>query len=141
MKILVVGGSTDYARWINRPIEFIADKIENVKDTDLILFTGGEDVRAELYGFAQNSKTHSNKDRDEFEVKFYKKALELNKPMAGICRGAQLLTALQSRGLLIQDVTGHARMHPHEIEFNDGERMLATSTHHQMMYPYNTSYE
>ena len=32
-------------------------------------------------------------------------------------------------------------MHPHEIEFNDGERVLATSTHHQMMYPYNTAHE
>jgi hypothetical protein len=24
-----------------------------------------------------------------------------------------------------------------EIEFNNGKKMLATSTHHQMMYPYN----
>lgn len=40
-----------------------------------------------------------------------------------------------SRGKLVQHVTNHGVQH--EIEFEDGEVLNITSTHHQMCYPFD----
>lgn len=139
MKILVVGGDTHYASWIKREIEFLPSELSFVKQADLVFFTGGADVSPKYYGSVSNNKTHSDLIRDELEYKFFHEARSYNIPMFGTCRGAQLLTALQPNGSLIQHVNGHAVFSPHEIEFYDGRKMLATSTHHQMMYPWNVN--
>lgn len=137
MKILVVGGNVQYTSWIRGFVEFIEPSLQNVEKADVIYFTGGEDCDPSIYGCSRNSKTNSNLKRDQVEIKYYKKAVELGKFMIGTCRGAQLLTALQSRGMLVQHCNGHAKGSVHEITFNDGDRAVATSTHHQMMYPFN----
>ena len=137
MKILVVGGSKHYTSWIDRAIEFLDEKIENVKEADLLFFTGGEDVSPELYNQKKHPKTYCNKTRDDYEIKFYKEALLHGINIIGVCRGAQFLTAMQQNGCLIQHVEGHAVFSPHEILFNDGSYALATSTHHQMMWPFD----
>lgn len=141
MKILVVGGNTMYASWINAEIELLTSKLENVQLADVVIFTGGEDVDPNIYGHNRNPKSSINTKRDQEEIKFYHQAKNCGTFMVGICRGAQLLTALQTRGSLVQHVTGHATGHMHEITFSDGDRIVATSTHHQMMFPYNCRYE
>jgi len=145
MKILVVGGSRGYASWmdlIDGEVEFIEDNVSHVEKADLILFTGGEDVDPSVYGHKKNPKTSSNKSRDLREMDFYNAARSIGKAMIGVCRGAQFLTAVQPGGKLVQHVNGHAVFNPHEIVFYDGSKMLATSTHHQMMYPFDVrSYE
>ena len=137
MKILVVGGDTHYASWIDREIEFLESKLENVQQADLVLLTGGADFSPKYYGTGVNKKTHSDPERDKMEVEFFDKAKNYGISMIGICKGAQVLTALQPNGYLIQHVNGHAVFSPHEIQFGNGKKMLATSTHHQMMYPWN----
>jgi GMP synthase-like glutamine amidotransferase len=107
---------------------------------DLVVFGGGQDVHPSLYGHKNVASYVPDKPghRDMFEKEVFSRALELKKPMFGICRGAQLVCAL-SGGVLIQDVRGHAGTHP--IETNDGRTIAMTSVHHQMMYPKGTEHE
>lgn len=56
-----------------------------------------------------------------------------NKFKVGICRGAQLLNCLNG-GTLWQDVNNHGRDHI-MIDTRTQEKIVVTSTHHQMMRP------
>jgi len=134
INIYVVGGDLNY-------IKFIPDakSVTDIKEADIVLFTGGEDVSPELY---EETNTHSfnNFSRDQYEITIYKTAKELKKPCLGICRGSQFLTVMNN-GKLIQDVDNHAIFGTHLIRNFDKEYPLSnisiTSTHHQMMYPFN----
>lgn len=132
MKIYVVGGNIRYANWISD-----VDIANRFDDADIILFTGGADVSPSLYGHDKNDKTSSYIQRDYEEYKYFSDAIRTKKPMIGICRGSQLLTALQPGGYLIQHVNNHAIYGTHSIEFSTGEVFNVTSTHHQMMYPFD----
>lgn len=137
MKILVVGGQNHYASWIQRDVEIIKDKLENVEDCDLVILCGGADVNPKIYGHKICSKTHFDDRADQYEISFYREAVARGIPIIGICKGAQLITALQKNGCLMQHVNGHATGFQHQIIFADGDNALASSTHHQMMYPFN----
>lgn len=111
-------------------------------DVDLLLFTGGEDVDPSHYDENKGKYTFSNINRDQLEISLYNKYIYL--PKLGICRGAQFLTVM-SGGKLIQHVEGHDLGH-HYIDSNNElllnymsskSGLYVTSTHHQMMYPYN----
>lgn len=102
------------------------------KNVDLVLFTGGEDVNPEYYEDLVGANTYINKNRDEKERDIFNKFKGCR--MFGVCRGAQFLTVM-NKGKLIQDVSGHGRSHEITIR-NDGTYTI-TSTHHQMMWPYN----
>lgn len=80
-KIYVVGNSTGYIRWMD------GELVDNMKDADLVVFTGGEDVDPQLYGDPRNPTTSSNLTRDRYEVLEFNEALELKKHIIGICRG------------------------------------------------------
>lgn len=129
-KIYIVNGPKSYVNWLINAGITIVDYIE---DSDLVMFTGGEDVNPKLYDQLPNVKTHYNNNRDIVEVLAFKKAKQLNKPCIGICRGAQFLTVM-SGGKLIQHVENHGRRHL--ITFCDNSRFEVTSTHHQMMFPF-----
>ncbi len=60
-------------------------------------------------------------------------------PIIGVCRGAQALCVFAG-GKLVQHVTGHASGN-HYVTTTDGEILLTTSCHHQMMYPWDIDYE
>jgi len=121
-----------------------AHEWEPVAETiDLVLFTGGEDVDPGYYNERTGSRTHVNRKRDEYEQKYMFTRNALRKiPKLGICRGAQFVTVM-SGGKLIQDVGGHAISTLHKISFMTGlySDMQITSTHHQMMNPYEMSKE
>lgn len=109
------------------------------KSPDLILFTGGEDVSPDYYDEKQGKYTSINKKRDEIETNIYHNYPYV--PKLGICRGAQFLTVM-SGGKLVQHVENHGRDHSIYVEGKGKYNM--TSTHHQMMYPFNmvkNSYE
>ena len=122
------------------PNKRIAYDLETVKALDenkiVILFRGGEDIHPSLYGEERVSMSGAPKlisSRDAFEASVFKYAVSKGIPMLGICRGSQFLCAM-SGGKLVQDVTGHGQTH--EIMSDKGELYMATSTHHQMMFPW-----
>lgn len=117
----------------------MADVKANINDVDLVYFGGGQDVHPALYGHKNVASMvgHLPSLRDVFERQVFQDAVDLNIPIFGICRGAQLLCAL-SGGSLVQDVEGHAggdhmlsgvRLDTARVE----ELFPIPSTHHQMM--------
>lgn len=101
----------------------------------LLLFWGGQDIHPSLYKEGRGALSGAGgkiSERDHIEVGLYQKAVELGIPVLGICRGAQLMCALNG-GKLVQHVVGHTA--DHHITTNTGGRILVTSTHHQMMLP------
>lgn len=71
---------------------------------DGFLFTGGQDVSPEIYG---QQKRFDNVEcchkRDALEYKILEKALQLDIPILGICRGIQFINAALG-GTLYQDL-------------------------------------
>lgn len=105
---------------------------KSVEAADVVLLTGGADIDPQIYG-EKNVRSHYYRERDDFEIKEYEKAVKLGKPIIGICRGAQLVCALTG-GKLFQHVDGHNYGH-HEMITSDGRKFDMTSVHHQMMRP------
>lgn len=116
----------------------------NKQTFKIALFTGGADVEPSYYGEKANKYTTFDTIRDAREASFYH-FLPSGIFKIGICRGAQFLTAM-SGGRLIQHVTGHnsgshllqfdpdIAMNVFDYSFN---KVVVTSDHHQMMYPFN----
>ena len=128
--------SLDYVSYLNEKYEVIVHKVNDVKnpkDIDLVLFTGGEDVNPAHYNENIGKYTHINSNRDKKEIDtFYR--FKGKSFLLGICRGNQLLTIL-SGGKLIQHVEGHCR--DHSMVLNNGLKYNITSSHHQMIYPFD----
>jgi putative glutamine amidotransferase len=128
-KIYNVGGSNDYANWMEGIM------VSKIEDADLVLFTGGEDVFPLLYNEVNvHPFTQYNKMRDIKEQKMFDKALELNIPMIGICRGSQFLCVMNG-GKLVQHQQN--RLFNHNIFLKEGGEIIITSTHHQAQFPFN----
>ncbi len=116
---------------------------------DGLIITGGDfDIDPSLYNQSiKGSKNIKNK-RTFFEIKIYKKFLKLNKPILGICGGAQLIN-VAAGGTLIQDLNknpiDHEQLNPrnetsHTININkksklfkicNKEKFSVNSAHHQ----------
>lgn len=115
----------------------IYDSNKHVK-ANIALFTGGADVHPSLYGEKIGKYTNINEKREVDDDSLYKKhySPEYNKSLfLGICRGGQFLT-IKSGGKLIQHVENHDGK-KHYITLENGNEMEMTSSHHQMMYPFN----
>jgi putative glutamine amidotransferase len=70
-----------------------------------LLLTGGEDVFPDYYGKPEEIKLCEEIDRyrDSLELALIKKAIELEMPIFGICRGEQILN-VATGGTLIADI-------------------------------------
>lgn len=105
------------------------------EEADIIVFTGGEDIHPSLYG-QDNVASYvgfAPSRRDTYEQEVFNSFKE--KPKFGICRGAQLLTAL-SGGSLWQDLSHNGQ---HELtDVRTGRKLTASSIHHQMIRPGET---
>lgn len=126
--IYIVGGGNSYANWI--PGEIVRD----MKDADVVLFTGGEDVSPAFYGRSANPRTSFNMNRDIREKAAFDLAQELNKPCLGICRGSQFLCVM-SGGNLVQHQDNP--LYIHNLITVDDCDVRITSTHHQAQHPWN----
>lgn len=100
----------------------------------IVLYSGGADVNPDLYSEQLGKHTHIDKVRDKYEQNMFSTLKYYDVLNVGICRGAQFLTVM-SGGSLIQHVEGHTKSHEIVIP-TIGKSVIATSTHHQMMYPY-----
>lgn len=129
LKVLIIGNC-----FLSGAVEMFAKagctRAKDMADADLVVFLGGEDVDPSLYGEKKMSGTYINKARDEAEMDVFANALELEKPMFGICRGMQFLHVMNG-GKLYQDVTNHGMTHAIR-DCNTGRIIRASSMHHQM---------
>jgi len=79
-----------------------------VERLDGLLMSGGADIQPELYGSEPAPETYKPEPiRDEFETALLDAVIDLELPVAGICRGLQMIN-VYSGGNLIQDVPRHA---------------------------------
>lgn len=117
---------------------WISDKrVAKMEDADVVVFTGGADINPALYGEKRHPLTFSHGPRDQHEVEEFKKARALNKPLVGICRGAQLLCAMAG-GKLVQHMQGSPGGHYCINCYENGPLTYkVTSCHHQAQYPWN----
>ncbi len=98
LKVYVVGKAKGYANWLPD-----VDLVEGVKQADLVLFTGGEDVDPSMYDEPKGKNTWSNLNRDLTEKKIFDEAVATKKLMLGVCRGSQFLCVMNG-GKLVQQV-------------------------------------
>ncbi len=71
---------------------------------DGIFFTGGGDINPLIFGEEPVRELGTVEyDRDEFEIRMYKKAAQKNIPMLGICRGMQIMN-VAAGGTVYQDI-------------------------------------
>lgn len=125
-KIYVVGSQRGYASWMEGTLT------QYMEDADVVLLTGGEDINPSIYGDKVGKNTYFSNERDIYEIKEAKKAIELGKVIFGTCRGAQLMCGLAG-GKLIQDMNHN---YNHTVTLYDGSVINTNSLHHQMQYPY-----
>lgn len=108
---------------------------------DILVLHGGEDISPALYNKGRSSLSGADNTpskRDRIEWGLIGRAVSLNIPIIGICRGAQMLCAYNG-GYLIQHVNNHGRTHT--VETSDGEIIRVNSLHHQMMHPGKTNHK
>ena len=106
---------------------------DELKGADLLVLWGGEDISPSIYGQMVSKAYATSKlsRRDEMELNLINAAVQLEVPILGFCRGAQMLCAFGG-GKLWQDVIGHHGTH--QIVYK--EKLYTTnSIHHQMMIP------
>ncbi|MCB0627922.1 MAG: gamma-glutamyl-gamma-aminobutyrate hydrolase family protein [Saprospiraceae bacterium] len=136
-KVLVLGEKSYHQFFIDKGWK-VSPTLPPHKDAinrfDLVCFTGGTDISPLLYDESPHKKTQFHDSaRDVLEVHIFNIAVMNKIPMVGICRGAQLLTALNG-GKLIQHVKNHNGYH--NIVTDEG-MINVSSSHHQMMYPWD----
>lgn len=126
IKVYCSAGHRHEASWIDNHVI-----VNSIEECDILVLGGGSDINPGLYKHPNIASYPSAPTRDKIEWEDCKKALELNIPIVGICRGCQMLAAL-SGGVLIQDVSGHSGSH--NMETNTGMIISTTSAHHQMLF-------
>ncbi len=106
------GKAVAQAGGIPVPILGIESSIPDlVKQLDGFLFTGGDDLHPRFYKekLLKGASTSLSPDmRTEFEIKLFKHAAKMKKPVLGICHGAQLINVALG-GSLYQDISRQIR--------------------------------
>lgn len=131
MKAFVLPGAF-YGNCVALMAEAGFSRANTVEDADVVVFIGGADISPSLYGQKDKHSYGVSKERDDYEQAIYHECLKHNKPMFGICRGAQFLHAMNG-GQLWQDVNGHAGPDHSIIDLDLDVRLTVTSLHHQML--------
>jgi putative glutamine amidotransferase len=114
---------------------------DDLKAGDILVVWGGADIHPSLYNKGRSRYSgadHRPSRRDLIEWALMQQAKELKIPIIGVCRGAQMLCALEG-GILAQHVDNHSGYH--DVVTSDNEIIEVNSIHHQMMVPTNTVHE
>ena len=140
----------DYARAVVRagglpvwiPVDAPLDLLERL---DGLLLSGGDDISPSAYGQEPHpSVAGVNAGRDDYERSLFERALEIELPTLGICRGLQLMN-VHLGGTLHQHVPAHTGWDGpvdavlHRVEFETGSvphtvyghELAVNSLHHQ----------
>ena len=115
------------------PLTGDAGELEEIaRRFDGFLFTGGPDLEPSLYG--QKREEFCGEvcgKRDEMEMKLFRLAYELDKPILGICRGIQLMNVALG-GTLYQDLPSQF---PSEVPHRVLGKPLAREVHEILTEP------
>lgn len=127
---------------------------EFLEEADGVVLPGGSDIDPALYNsYPQKNLGNISPERDRWELKILQMAMEMKKPILGICRGFQLIN-INYGGSLKVDVCGNssdskiphmALMVPkdyktHQLEIKEntrlasvfaGDQVAVNSYHHQ----------
>jgi len=123
-----LGGHWPHAAF-GQPTYDFRDVINNPDDVSLIIVPGGADVNPALYGHKINRTTSYHDMADNKDLEAIEFALDKKIPIAGICRGGQMLI-VKAGGYLYQNVSHHGQNH--NVRTADGQEFQVTSCHHQM---------
>jgi gamma-glutamyl-gamma-aminobutyrate hydrolase PuuD len=119
----------------NNPFPFFDSTSHNTEPTkkDCLVLWGGEDIATEIYNETPQTyqSPYQKTKRDNHEISFIQKALSLNIPMIGVCRGAQLINCVLG-GKLIQDIKHHCGP-AHSLHTYENELITTNSAHHQAL--------
>lgn len=137
VKYHIVSGDMSYSQPFNK---LRYNHTNDLKSAELLVFTGGTDISPKLYGDSPIAETDfPDRERDVYESNIFQYARDHGVPMVGICRGSQFLCAM-SHGRVIQHVNYHAIRGTHTICTDELGVIEVTSTHHQMMYPFEVNH-
>lgn len=120
----------------------VAEYVDDLQKDDVLILWGGGDIHPSLYNRGRSQWSHAGDGPSPMDVKEWnlvQKAIDLEIPIIGVCRGAQMLCAAAG-GYLIQHLNNHAGK-PHMVSTNDNHKFVVSSLHHQMMMPGNTNHE
>lgn len=109
------------------------DIVENLKDASIVVWTGGEDIFPGLYNENSIQGVYYNKTRDRSDLEAVREAVNSEKFLVGICRGAQLLNCIPNGGRLWQDVDNHGSCIHKSFDCISGEYIFLNSVHHQAL--------
>lgn len=109
------------------------DIVNNLHESQIVVWTGGEDIFPGLYDEKPLQGTYYSMARDRSDLEAVKQAVAGNKFLVGICRGAQLLNVIPNGGKLWQDVDNHeSRIHK-TFDCISGQWIKLNSVHHQAL--------
>lgn len=120
---------------ISDKVVFVADPSQ-LKEDGILIVWGGADIGTSLYGEFPNRMCsgHKPSSKDLREIALIERAIELDMPIIGICRGAQLMCVLAG-GKLMQHIEGHGYSHKVTLHDEGDAVIFCNSSHHQMMLP------
>jgi putative glutamine amidotransferase len=116
--IAVTKASMNYTNWLkaNNPGIVLVDMykmdvataLKKLESCSGIVVTGGEDVQPGMYGKASQTMLCKEMDprRDTLEIRLIGKAIRMDMPILGICRGEQIINVTLG-GTLIVDIPTH----------------------------------
>jgi putative glutamine amidotransferase len=90
--------------------ELVAEPDELLDRVDGLIVSGGVDVDPSAYGADPHPETKGcTPDRDAFEIALVRRAVELDMPVLGVCRGMQVLNVAYGGTLLqhLPETFGH----------------------------------
>ena len=148
----------NYVNWLKAdglieivPLAAGNTSLDNIKDLDGIVLSGGVDVQPKYYQSDVtnyvNAPLSFDEKRDEFEIAVFEISQQHNIPLLAVCRGMQLLNCILG-GTLTQDI-GPVANAIHRFDINDKahglnilkgsllndisaiERTITNSAHHQ----------
>ena len=94
---------------------------EAYADLNGLLLTGGPDIDPSYYGEEAHETTDIDPSRDKLELPLFKRAMEEDLPVFGICRGIQIMN-VAIKSSLYQDIPSQFTDHlTHKITVNSND--------------------